>query len=223
MVGRRLSALNKLRAEIDSLYDISAEVVEADQCDGAGRRLIASKVRELQPVAAILAAGITSVGPFDADKSAEYRHLLETNVIGFTELLASIAGIFKERGTPAGILAISSLGGETSVPYQAVYGASKAYVNGLVQALSVELAGTGVSIGAFLPGGIDTQMAAQSSLRFGKMGLMDVDRCAALAVRSLIRQHQFSIPGIGNRLTYHASRILPRSMVGRIAALPYRR
>jgi hypothetical protein len=59
-------------------------------------------------------------------------------------------------------------------------------------------------------------------VRWGKMGLMDVDRCAAHAVKALIYRQPFTIPGLSNRLTYMASRALPQSLVSRIAALPYR-
>ena len=52
---------------------------------------------------------------------------------------------------------------------------------------------------------------------------MDVDRCAAHAVHALVYRQSFAIPGMGNQLTYLASRVLPRSLVNRIAALPYRR
>src|SRR3546814_1845895 len=75
-----------------------------------------------------------------------------------------------------------------------------------MRALSIELAGTGVSVGSFAPGGIDTDMAALSDLKWGKLGLMNVDRCATLAVDALVHRRSFAIPGMGNRLTYLASR-----------------
>src|SRR3546814_20027185 len=103
---------------------------------------------------------------------------------------------------------------DTLFPYttlfRSVYGASKAYVSTLMRALSIELAGTGVSVGSFAPGGIDTDMAALSDLKWGKLGLMNVDRCATLAVDALVHRRSFAIPGMGNRLTYLASRALPR-------------
>src|SRR3546814_20694648 len=92
-----------------------------------------------------------------------------------------------------------------------------------MRALSVELAGTGVSVGSFAPGGIDTDMAALSDLKWGKLGLMDVDRCAAHAIHALVHRRSFAIPGLGNRLTYFGSRALPRSLLTRLAALSYRR
>src|SRR3546814_4978811 len=78
-------------------------------------------------------------------------------------------------------------------PFHAVYGASKAYVSTLMRALSIELAGTGVSVGSFAPGGIDTDMAALSDLKWGKLGLMNVDRCATLAVDALVHRRSFAI------------------------------
>jgi short-subunit dehydrogenase len=223
LVGRRLSKLEALQDEIRDRFDVSCETVVADQSTANGRELIATRVAELEATAALFAAGITSVGLFDADCMADYNEVIDTNILGFTDLLARIVTVFKSRNCRSSILPVSSLAAETSVPYQAVYGASKAYVNTLIQAVSTELAGTSISVGAFVPGGIDTDMAVLSDLQWGKLGLMNVDRCAALAVSAMVEQRSFTVPGVSNRLTYLASRALPRSLVSRLAGLPYRR
>lgn len=220
LVGRRMDRLLALQAEIDARFGIASEVVVADQSTEDGRARIVARVDELEAIAALLAAGVTNVGRFDAGKAEHHRALIDTNVLGFTDLLARLVTIFERRRRETAILAVSSLGAETSLPYQAVYGASKAYTNTLIQALAVELDGTGVSIGAFLAGGIDTPMAAQSDLRWGRLGLMDADRCAAMAIDALVRRRRMTVPGLGNRLTWLASRALPRSLMARIAALP---
>lgn len=222
IVGRRINNLLELQGEIGERFNVQCEIVVADQREVEGRSKIAAKVTELEVSAAILAAGLTSVGPFDAGRAADYAEVIETNVLGFTDLLTRLIAIFRERSSESSIIAVSSLAGETSVPFQAVYGASKAYVSNLMRALSTELVGTGVSVGSFVPGGIDTSMAALSDLRWGKLGLMNVDRCAAHAVRALVQRQSFAIPGSSNQLIYMASRALPRSLVGRLAALPYR-
>ena len=223
LVGRRSSNLEALQDEIRNRFDVSCETVVADQSTADGRELIVTRVTELEVTAALLAAGITSVGLFDADRMANYNEVIDTNVLGYTNLLAQIVTVFKSRDRRSSILAVSSLAAETSMPYQAVYGASKAYVNNLIQAVATELVGTGISVGAFVPGGIDTGMAALSELRWGKLGLMNVDRCAALAIQAMVEQRSFAVPGVSNRLTYLASRTLPRSLVSRLAGLPYRR
>ena len=223
IVGRRLDNLRELQTEIDERFNVPCEIIVADQREIEGREKIAAKVAELQVTAALLVAGMTSVGSFDAGRADTYAEVIETNILGFTDLLARLIAIFREQPFESSVIAVSSLAGETSVPFQAVYGASKAYVSTLMRALSVELAGTGVSVGSFAPGGIDTDMAALSDLKWGRLGLMDVDRCAAHAVHALVYRQSFAIPGMGNQLTYLASRVLPRSLVNRIAALPYRR
>lgn len=223
IVGRRLNNLLELQDEIRQRFNVACEIVVADQREVEGREKIAAKVADLEVSAALLAAGFTSVGSFDAARAADYAEVIGTNVLGFTDLLASLIAIFRQRSSESSIIAVSSLAGETSVPFQAVYGASKAYVSTLIRALSTELVGTGINVGSFVPGGIDTDMAALSDLRWGKLGLMNVDQCAAHAVRALVQQQSFVIPGLSNRLTYMASRALPRSLVSRLAALPYRR
>lgn len=223
IVGRRIDNLLALQAEIGERFDVACEIVVADQREMEGREKIAAKVADLDVNAALLAAGLTSVGSFDAGRAAAYAEVIETNILGFTDLLARLVAIFRQRSSESSIIAVSSLAGEAPVPFQAVYGASKAYVSTLVRAVSAELAGTGVSVGSFVPGGIETDMAALSNLRWGKLGLMNVDRCAAHAVQALVQRQSFAIPGLSNKLTYVVSRALPRSLVSRLAALPYRR
>jgi len=223
IVGRRIDNLLALQAEIGERFDVACEIVVADQREMEGREKIAAKVADLDVNAALLAAGLTSVGSFDAGRAAAYAEVIETNILGFTDLLARLVAIFRQRSSESSIIAVSSLAGETPVPIPAVYGASKAYVSTLVRAVSAELAGTGVSVGSFVPGGIETDMAALSNLRWGKLGLMNVDRCAAHAVQALVQRQSFAIPGLSNKLTYVVSRALPRSLVSRLAALPYRR
>jgi len=118
----------------------------------------------------LLAAGLTSVGQFDANKISDYHSLIETNVLGFTNLLARIVSIFKTPSFQDGNSRDLQFGSRDLAALPGGYGASKAYINTLIQALSVELRGTGVSVGAFLPGGIDTAMATQSDLRWGGWG-----------------------------------------------------
>lgn len=223
LVGRHESKLLDLQAEIRDRFGVDCEIIVADQSVCSGRENIAVKVQELGVIAALFAAGVTSVGQFDLENADDYHEVIETNVLGFTELLARIVHIFRRHPFETSIIAVSSLGAETSIPYQAVYGASKAYVNTLIQALSVELAGTGLSVGSLLPGGIDTGMAALSDLRWGKTGLMNVDQCAELAIKALVRRRSITVPGLSNRLAYVVSRALPRSITARIAAFPYRR
>src|SRR3546814_10025786 len=77
------------------------------------------------------------ISDLSSDVCSSDLEVIETNILGFTDLLARLVEIFKRQQSESSIIAVSSLAGETSVPFQAVYGASKAYVSNLMRALSV--------------------------------------------------------------------------------------
>jgi short-subunit dehydrogenase len=120
IVGRRLDNLRELQTEIDERFNVPCEIIVADQREIEGREKIAAKVAELQVTAALLVAGMTSVGSFDAGRADTYAEVIETNILGFTDLLARLIAIFREQPFESSVIAVSSLAGETSVPFQAV-------------------------------------------------------------------------------------------------------
>jgi short-subunit dehydrogenase len=56
------------------------------------------------------------------------------------------------------IVAVSSLAGKTGIPFFSVYGASKAALERFLEALRIELEGTGVTVTIAYPGFVDTGM-----------------------------------------------------------------
>ncbi len=64
----------------------------------------------------------------------------------------------------AAIANVSSMGGFVPVPGQSIYGASKAAVKLLTEALHSELKGTGVSVTTIFPGAIGTNIALNSGI-----------------------------------------------------------
>src|SRR3546814_19142785 len=95
-------------------FDVPCEIIVADQREIDGREKIAARVTELEVKAALLAAGLTSAGPFDAGRANAYAEVIETNILGFTDLLARLVEIFKRQQSESSIIAVSSLAGETS-------------------------------------------------------------------------------------------------------------
>jgi NAD(P)-dependent dehydrogenase (short-subunit alcohol dehydrogenase family) len=64
----------------------------------------------------------------------------------------------------AGIVNVSSMGGFLPVPGQAAYGASKAAVKLFTEALFAELQGTSVAVTVVFPGGVGTNITANSGV-----------------------------------------------------------
>ncbi|CAN5514195.1 SDR family oxidoreductase [soil metagenome] len=69
----------------------------------------------------------------------------------------------------ASLLNVSSMGGFLPVPGQAAYGASKAAVKLFTEALFAESQGTGLAVTIVFPGGVGTNITANSGVDMSKM------------------------------------------------------
>ena len=75
-----------------------------------------------------------------------------------------------EQGRGA-ILFVSSLSGWTPQPYMAHYGAAKAYVLSLAEALHQEMKDKGVDVSVLSPGPTQTPMMQATGIDFASMGM----------------------------------------------------
>jgi short-subunit dehydrogenase len=129
---------------------------------GAGRPL----------AAAALNAGVGVGGAFvDTDLDAELG-IVELNCAATVHLAKRIAQDMAARGEGR-ILFTSSVVSQAPAPFQAVYGASKAFVHMLALALREELSDLGVSVTALLPGPTDTEFFDRAGMQDTRVGASD--------------------------------------------------
>ena len=97
----------------------------------------------------------------DVDK---LRRVIEVNVIGLAATLGAFAPAMRAagRGTLCGI---ASVAGFRGLPGASAYSASKSAARTWLEALRVELAGSGVSVVTLCPGYIDTPMTRVNKYR----------------------------------------------------------
>ncbi len=102
-------------------------------------------------------AGIDAKGPFGDMAWQRVRQVVEVNLLGAMSVIHAALPLL--RATP-GSLCLSTASGSAifGVGGMAAYSATKHGVRGLTEALSVELAGSGVRAADLLPGIIDTGM-----------------------------------------------------------------
>ena len=105
-----------------------------------------------RPVAALLANAGRGLGDgfVEQDWSA-VRKVIDTNVMGTTYLLHRVLRGMKERGNGR-VLITGSIAGFMPGTYQAVYNASKAYLDSISFAIRHELKGSGVTVSCLMPG-----------------------------------------------------------------------
>jgi len=226
LVARRRERLEALAAELQRAHGIQAVAVAADLArDGAAERVLAEATAGGRTLSAVvLNAGVTYYGDALAQEPAALQALLHTNVLGMVDLASRAARHFLACSEPGALLLVSSVGSLMPLPYQAAYGASKAFVTSYGLSLGEELRGRGVSVTVFAPGGIATELLTLSGLdakfKAGQLGVMEASACAARAVEALVQRRALVVPGLLNQALAAVPRLLPRRfLASRVAAL----
>jgi NAD(P)-dependent dehydrogenase (short-subunit alcohol dehydrogenase family) len=113
-------------------------------------------------------AGIGVVGPLEEVPEAALRRLYDVNLIAPTLLIQGLLPAL--RASQGKVVGISSLAAFFPIPLSAVYGSSKAAVDGLYGALREEVRPHGVKVCVVQPGGFRTRFADNTSLHGGAKG-----------------------------------------------------
>ncbi|MFO0796894.1 MAG: SDR family oxidoreductase [Gemmataceae bacterium] len=213
--ARRADELAALAAE---LAGTGCTVVPADLADPAAPRLIFDALAGRPLDVLVNNAGFGDFGYFAAADLGKQLRMVQVNCTALTELTHRFLPGMIARKTGR-VLNVGSVAGFQPGPLMAVYYATKAYVNSLSQALSNELAGTGVTVTCLCPGPTRTEFAAAAGRREGKsfsvaqrLTARDV---AEVGVAAMKRGTPVVVPGMGNKLLIAAERLLPRGAVVR--------
>ena len=139
-----------------------ADTVTCDLSSAAARHRMIQTVEKRGLAVEVLVnnAGFGSGGAFvDLDGDGE-TEMVRTNVEAVVGLVSTYLPDMVERGRGA-ILNVASLIAFQPVPFQATYGATKAFVLSFTDAIHEEVRGTGVSVTAVCPGPVRTEFGEQ--------------------------------------------------------------
>ncbi len=104
-------------------------------------------------------AGVGGPGtPVTETSAAEFRRVIEVNLVGTFLMSRSVARQFARQGKGCAIVNTSSILGQQAVAGDCAYASSKAGVALLTQVLALELASLGVRVNTVSPGNMRTQM-----------------------------------------------------------------
>ena len=225
-VARRRDRLEALKHDIESRCNVKVTPIVTDLARvGAAQHAFDIAVADGPIHAAILNAGVTAYGRALEHSKPSIDAILQTNVCALV-LLAQAFGKHMVANGDGGLMLVSSIAGFAPMPYQAVYGASKAFVTSYGLALRHELRGSGTSVTVFAPGGIATEMLDLSGLsrkfKPGDVGIMSADQCARLALQALIKRKGLSVPGLDYKLASLVMRLGPQPLVMRLIDRIYR-
>ncbi|OBG19328.1 SDR family oxidoreductase [Mycobacterium sp. 852002-51057_SCH5723018] len=164
-------------------------------------------------------AGFGTYGPF-AEIDADREHqLVAVNVDALVRLTHAVLPGMLARGR-GGILNVASTIAFQPGPYQATYGASKAFVLSLSQALWAETRGTGVTVTALCPGptrtGFVDALGEDVSHTAIYSNLAEPEPIVKAGLRALDRHQAVVVPGWRNRATSTFGRLMPGSLSARV-------
>lgn len=168
-------------------------------------------------------AGLVSEGAFHQTALDDQLAMLQLNIMALTALTHCFVGPMVARGQGR-ILNLASTSAFQPVPTLAAYGASKAYVLSMTEALALELAGTGVTATALCPGFTETDMIARDDKRDMSLPLvanLSAEEVAKQGYAALMDGKSRRITGWGNKLVVLLGDIQPRPvqrLLGKVIA-----
>lgn len=151
----------------------NAIIVKADLTESEGVERVVEAVRSAKrPLdAAALNAGLGLGGFFLGGTAIEDEmKLIQLNTASQVHLTKLLLPDMVARGQGR-VLYTASISGTMPTPYEAVYGATKAFLISFVEAVKAEIKDSGVSLTLLLPGEVDTNFWHRAGMDTSKLGL----------------------------------------------------
>lgn len=215
ITARSADKLAALADELRAKHAVTVTVVAADLATREGPATLAAEVDRQGLVIDLLVnnAGFGTWSAFADTPWHDVERLIDLDLRALTFLTHHFIGGMKARGRGR-IMNVASFLAYAPCPDFATYGAAKAYVLSLSEALDHELKGTGVRVFVTCPGGTRTnftEAAGQRLTKVGQRSLMTSEAVARLSVKKMLRGRRTYIPGWMNVLSGLFLRLVPRT------------
>ena len=230
VVARRTDALEELAEELRKEHRAEVYVRARDLlAPGAPQDLYSDLAADgIEVDVLVNDAGAIEVGAFVDTELAALERVVELNTRVLTAMTRSFLPAMRTRGNGR-ILNLASVAAFQPVPALAAYGATKAFVLSLSEALSEELAGTGITVTALCPGLTVTNMVDKVRATSERANLIpeflmsDAADVARAGYAACMAGRSIEVPGLGNAVLTNWSRFQPRWLVRSIGGLVGRR
>ncbi|MBW7931111.1 MAG: acetoin reductase [Gammaproteobacteria bacterium] len=144
------------RADVSRREDVFAAVEHAEKALGGFDVMVNN-------------AGIASVQSIEAATPEEVERIFKINVEGVLWGIQAAAAKFKARKQGGKIINAASIAGHEAFPLLGVYSATKFAVRALTQAAAKEFASAGITVNAYCPGVVGTDMWVEIDQRMAQI------------------------------------------------------
>ncbi|EYD78271.1 short-chain dehydrogenase/reductase SDR [Rubellimicrobium mesophilum DSM 19309] len=195
------------------------DVVQADLSTEEGVLTLWHQVGAREVDYLMANAGLTLGHAFADQEWPRIRELIGLNVLGTTLLLHRVLPRMQARGEGR-VLVTGSIAGFIPGSYQAVYNATKAYLDSLAFALNDEMRERGVTVTCLMPGPVDTEIFRRGDMEDSPMGetsLKDTpEHTARLGYEAMKAGRAGMTPGLMNKLVTTFAGVLPEPVLARM-------
>ena len=194
--------------------------VQADlsTIDGVDQVLAAAAGRQIDLVCAN--AAISKGGAFLDESVSDWRHSIDTNITGTAYLLQKTLAEMVARNSGK-ILVTGSIAGYIPGAFNAIYNATKAFVDNFTEALRNEIKDAdGVTLTTLMPGPVDTEFFARADMLDTSVGQSESKADPATVAQdgwdALIAGKGHIVSGLSNKLQVLASGVVPQSVLAQL-------
>jgi short-subunit dehydrogenase len=216
VVAAEDDAIHTAASELAAL-GVSVEAVQVNLATGEGVDRLYRRIRATgRPLNAVaLNAGVGAGGAFATDTAlADELRLIDLNVRSTVHLAKYVVRDMVQRGEGQ-ILFTSSIASTMPGAFQAVYNASKSFVQSFALALRNELKDTNITVTSLMPGPTDTEFFERADMLDTKIAADDKDDPADVAADGfaalMAGDERVVSASLKTRLQGRGSRMLPDS------------
>jgi len=214
LLARRGDFLNTLKASLPS----EAETYACDVRDLAAVKAAAAHfiARHGAPDVVIGNAGVSSGTATEIEEdAATFRDILDVNVMGLVNTFHPFVEPMRSRGS--GTLAgVASVAGFRGLPGASAYSASKAAAISYLEALRLEMRGSGVRVTTLCPGFIATPMTARNP--YPMPFILEAGDAAHRMARAIDAGKSYAIIPWQMAIVGRVLRVLPNAIYDRLMA-----
>jgi short-subunit dehydrogenase len=211
LTARRAERLVALAGELAARHAISTETITADLALGDGISLVEARLAKGDVGLLVNNAGFGIGGAFARADLAGQEAMLAVHMIAPMRLMhAALPGMIERRR--GGVINVASLAAFLSLPGNANYSATKAYLMRFSRAVHAEVRRKGVTVQALCPGFTITEFHDDvDRVRFKRRGPAFIWGSAGDVVRSSLRAfdqgRSLCIPGGINKAVHLLARL----------------
>ncbi len=221
LVARNEKKLHQIAEELKNKYPIEIKIIQQDLGQPDAAEIIFNQVKEWLLSVDILInnAGFYIHGPFSETTWQKEQELIQLQCISHTKLVKLFLPDMLKKNNGR-ILNVCSTGSFMPGPYNAIYCAAKSFFLSFSEALSEELAYTGIRITALCPGGTNTPFQNIKAKKHRFLNpVMEPSVVAAKGYNGLMQGKRIVVPGIFNKIQVFSVRFLPRWMITKFSGM----